>query len=259
MNTPDQPEVLDCDLVPLPTPLRVAAPAFLASLREVEAQIATLKVIDPESANLASTLQGRLTQAGKILEQTRVTLTAPVLEQQRKINALAKAPADRIERAKSALKSALTAYDNECQRIAREAEIARQKELARLEELRIAEERAERERMAKLAVTAKSAPLAIMELDDEPVAPPQKTETEKRIEEVRHTPVVIAPAVRGVVWRTTLVPTITDVRKLPDLFVVRTPNMAAIRATFCVGYEEGEPLPVCDGVSFEAKKEAVTR
>ncbi len=269
----DPTNVIDCEVVPLPTPLRLATPGFIAQLVDVEQRIAALKITDAATAQEAATLQQRLTTAGKILEETRVKLNAPVLEQQRKINAIAKIPAERIERAKTALKTALTAFDNEQRRLAQEAERARQAELARLEKLRLAEEAevarkaaelakqaAEARAKAEAAAKATGAP-PIQEMDfgsAEPAEPPPKTETEKAIEAVKFAPAVVTPKPSGIAWKVTLVPTVTDVKALPDLFQIRTANMAAIRATFCAGYREGEPIPTCPGCAFEVKREPVS-
>ncbi len=266
------PEVLDCELVPLPSPLRIAAPAFLSSLKEVETRIATLKVIDAPSAQEAATLQARLTTAGKMLEQTRQKLKEPVLEQARKIDALARGPGDRIERAKDAIKKQLVAYNDEQERLAEEAEAARQKELARLEALRVAEEKTARlkaeqiarenqEAIARAAEATKAGappPLDVDFGDDEPVAPPPKTEVEKQIEAVKHAPAVVQPKPTGVAFKTTLVATVADINKVPDIFVIRTPNMQAIRTTFCNGWKTGEPMPECAGVRFEILKTPVS-
>jgi hypothetical protein len=261
-------EVIDCELVPLPSPLRLASPTFVASLREVEARIAALKVTDATTAQEAADLQGRLTKAGTMLESKRQELIAPVLDQQRKINALAKGPAERIEKAKQALKAQLTAYDNEQKAIAEKAERARQAELARLEKIRKQQEEealAKAKEAARIAAeNAARAPKAALELDDgddepPPAEPAPKTEVEKQIEVVRHAPAVVAPKVQGLAWKVTLVPVVVDVNKVPDLFLVKTPNMQAIRSTFCTGWKENSALPECAGVQFEIKKEPITR
>lgn len=258
-------EVLDVEVTPLPSPLRLAQPAFLSSLKECETQIAALKITDAASAQLAATLNSRLTTAGKMLEETRVRLTAPVLAQQRAIMEAAKAPAARIAKAKATLQQALTAYDQEQQRKAREAEEARQKELRRLEALRLAEEaeaRRKTEELARLAAeAAKKAAVPALEVDfDEPEAPPEpppKTEIEKRIEQVKHAPAVVVERPRGVAFRVTLRHVVTDLKALPEPFVIRTANDVAIRKMYCVGWKDGEPLPECPGVRFEVDRTPV--
>ncbi len=260
MNTdPTTLEVLDVEVTPLPSPLRLAQPAFLATLKEVEGQITALKITDAASAQLAASLNSRLTAAGKLLEDTRAKLKAPVLEQGRKIDEAAKAPALRITLAKASLQRALTAWDQEQLRKAHEIEQARQKELARLEQLRVAEER-ERQRkadeLARLAAeAAKKANTPAMDVDfgdDElPDEPPQKTATEIAIEQVKHAPVAVVERPVGVSYRVALKHTVVNVKALPEPFVVRTANDAAIRAAFTNGWRDGEPLPECEGVKFE--------
>lgn len=256
-------EVLDVEVTPLPSPLRLAQPAFLASLKECEQQIATLKITDAPSAQLAATLQSRLTTAGKMLEDTRARLKAPVLEQGRKIDDAAKAPALRIATAKQQLQVALTAYDQEQQRKAREAEEARQTELRRLEALRVAEERAAQakaEELARLAAEAakKNAPAFDVSFDDDiPAEPPPKTEIEKQIEAVQHAPAVVVERPRGVAFRVRLRHVVTNVKELPEPFVIKSANDMAIRAAFCNGFREGEPLPICAGVRFEIERTPV--
>lgn len=316
-------EVLDVEVTPLPMPLRLAHPAFLTALKDCETQIAVLQasgVTDAASAQLAATLNGRLTTAGKMLEDTRAKLKAPVLEQGRKIDEAAKAPALRIATAKATLQRALTTYDQEQQRKAREAEDARQAELRRLEALRLAEERAAQAKAAELAkelafraevasapivtlaggatvrvlgegpnmrwldtkfeATAKAwltvgaitkaqieaaifagklkdAPPPPMEVsfDDEAAAePPPKTATELAIEAVKHAPAVVVERPRGVAFRVSLRHVVTDLAKLPEPFVKRQANDMAIRAAYCTGYKDGEPLPVCPGVRFEVER-----
>ncbi len=266
------PEVIDVELVPLPSPLRLASPAFITSLREVETLIASLKVTDAASAQAAATLQQRLTKAGTTLEATRKALKQPFREQAEKIDAIAAGPAGRIERAKRTLKDALTAYDDECRRIAAKAEEDRRKELARLEAIRLAEEKAAKDkadalakevaeaaRLREEAAKAANKPLPPEEDFGEvpPAEPPPKTETEKAIEAIQYAPAVAAPKPEGIVWRTTLIPTVTDVKALPEIFCIRTANLQAIRSTFCTGYKSGDPLPTCAGVTFTPKREPV--
>lgn len=255
-------EVLDVEVTPLPSPLRLAQPAFLSSLKECETQIAALKITDATSAQLAATLQARLTTAGKMLEDTRARLKAPVLEQGRKIDEAAKAPAARIVAAKTALQRALTAYDQEQQRKAREAEEARQAELRRLEQVRLAEERAAKakaDELARLAAeAAKKAEVPALDVDfgdDElPSEPPPKTATEIAIEQIKHAPAVVVERPAGVTYRVSLRHTVTDVKALPSPFQIVTANDMAIRAAFCSGYRDGEPLPECAGVKFHVER-----
>ncbi len=259
MSDTAQLEVLDVEVTPLPSPLRLAQPAFLSSLKECEKQIAALKITDATSAQLAATLNARLTTAGKMLEDTRARLKAPVLEQGRKIDEAAKAPAARIAKAKQTLQQALTTYDQEQQWKARQIEEARQAELRRLEAIRLNEERERQRKADELARAAaeaeKKSKAPVVELDDDddapPPEPPPKTEIEKQIEAVKHAPAAVVERPSGVTWRVALKHTVVNVKALPTPFVILTANDAAIRAAFTNGWKDGEPLPECEGVKFE--------
>ena len=48
-----------------------------------------------------------------------------------------------------------------------------------------------------------------------------------------------------------------DATKVPDQFLIKTVNLNAIRALYCVGYKEGQPLPVMDGIKFAVVKTSV--
>lgn len=256
-------------LVPLdlaPAPYILADSGFLATLAQVEEQTAALKVTDAHSAQVAASLQVKLTQAGKDLEATRISLSRPFLEAQRKIADVARGPAARIEQAKSALKTQLAAYDAEQRRLAAEAEKARQAEIRRLDEIRRKEIAAEMLRIKEAEEAAKAAMAAVPPEevglcldDDEPAAPPPKTETQRALENLQHAPVVATPKPVGVAMRVTLQATVTDVGLLPDLFVERVPKLAAIRSTYCSGWSEGKSLPEVPGVRFEVKREPVAQ
>lgn len=256
-------------LVPLdlpPAPHVLASTGFLSTLNQVEEQIAALKVTDAPSAQLAASLQVRLTQAGTELEKTRVQLTAPYLAAQRKIADVARGPLDRITVAKNALKFALTNYDAEQRRKAAEAEKVRQAELARLEALRQEEirkeqaEQADAQRIADAALI-NAAPVNledILDLTEEAPTPPPKTEVQRALEVAQHAPAVVVQRPTGVTFKTTLVASVFDVNLLPESFIEKTPKLRAIQATFCTGWVEGRAIPVCPGVRFEVKREPVS-
>lgn len=258
------PEVIDVSAIALPSPLRLAQPAFLTSLKEVEGQVTALKITDAASMQLAATLQVRLTKAGTLLETTRKALKAPFLEQGDKIDAAAKGPAARIDAAKLALKTALSAYDTAQRAIAAKAEADRQAKLRELERQRLDEEaaaKAKADALAKSAAEAaekSKAPIMDLDFDDGPAEPPPKTATELEIEAVKHAPAVVPQKAEGVTFRTRLIHRVVSVAALPDPFVTKSANDAAIRATFCSGWREGEPLPVCAGVEFVVDKTPVS-
>lgn len=252
------------------TPLILCSSGFLHTLATVERDVANIAVGDAQAAQLASTLLQRLTKAGTELEKARAELKAPFIAKGREIDDAAKAPALRIEAAKTVIKGKVTQWQLEEQRKARVAEEARQAELRRLEALRLAEERAAAEKAAALARQAAenaarlreaAAPTIDVDFDDgpaEPHEPPPKTETELAIEAVRFAPAAVAVKPSGLAFKCSLRIASVDVHKLPDVFVVKTANQMAIRSTFCTGWREGQPLPECAGVVFEIDRTPVS-
>lgn len=244
-----------------PAPHVLANTSFLTTLAQVEEQVATLAITDAQSAQNAANLTARLTSAGNQLEKARKTLKQPFIEAGRAIDAAAEEPARRIEKAKTEVRAALAAYEAEQRRLAEEAERKRQAELRRLEEQRQKEEAEARKRQAEIDEAARKAAAAakveVLDLDDEPVPAP-KTETQKQIDAIKFAPAPVAVKPVGVAFKTYLTFTVEDVRKLPDVFVERTAKMAAIRAAFRNGWKEGEPMPVCEGVKFEVKRDVVS-
>lgn len=258
-----EPELL-VTVEPPQFPLRLASASFLSTLAEVEATVKAHKITDAESAQVAASLQVRLTEAGKQLDDARKALKAPILEIGRKIDDAAKAPLARIEEAKGILKAQLSAFDAEQRRIAAEAERARQAELARLEAIarkereEAAARQAEVERQAKEAAAKLAVNVVDIDDDDTPPVSPVKTATEKAIEAVKFAPAPVVARPSGISYKTYLVFEVEDVNKLPDVFVNKTPKLAAIRSTFCTGWSEGSPLPELAGVKFEVKRDAVS-
>lgn len=261
------------------TPLVLCDAGFLNTLAQVELAVARINVTDATTAQAASDLLQRLTTAGTKLEKARTDLKAPFIAKGREIDTAASAPNSRIESAKRAIKHKVAQFDLEQQRLAREAEEARLAELRRLEAIRVEEERQAREKAEALARQAEAARLAAeaaiaagkpavvdMDFDDGPPAPanatieygPPKTATELAIEKVRFAPAAPAAKPAGVAFRTTLVIESIDVSKLPDVFVTKQANERAIRATFCQGYRDGDPVPECAGVVFRVSREVAS-
>lgn len=214
-------------VAPLPAiKVVVVGAAFLHTLATVEREIAYLKITDAPSAQLAATLQTRLTKAGAALEEARTVAKAPFLAKGREIDEAAKVPATRITAAKASLSKSLVAYSEE----QRKAEAARLAEIAALEAKRKAE-----------AVPDE------LNLDGTP--------TEQRIAEISE-PIAAKPA--GISYRVTLFPFVEDVNKVPTEFILKTVNMQALRAKHCAGFKEGDAVPVVAGVRFEVQKTAVS-
>lgn len=259
-----------------PPSLILASSGFLRTLAEVEEQARELKITDAASAQLAASLQIRLTEAGAQLEKQRKVLKAPFIEINRRIDEAARAPSERVDVAKNLLKHALTRFDAEQRRLAEQRERDRLAEIARLEKIRADEIAAENARKAELERIAKeaadkaaAAPTAApMDFDDEPVsfdedapAPvpvPEKTAAQVALENIQHAPAAPVARPSGITFKTTLVAVVVDLMKLPEPFVERSAKMKAINATYCSGWREGNPIPDCPGVRFEVKRDAVS-
>lgn len=217
-------------------PLILADSAFLTELARIEAQVEKINLTDAASAQASANLLKTLTTTGVQLEDTRTALKAPYLDICTRIDALAKAPKARIEAAKAKIKVAQTNYALAVQKAAQEAETARKAELARLE-----------------AEKAKQAPPPPTDPDDWGDAP-APTPVEKAIAQVKATPAVVAPKIEGIRMVVSLLPTVTDVNKLPDAFVEKTAKIKALVATYCQGWSEAKPLPVVPGVRFDVMR-----
>ena len=263
--------------------------AFVNELAKVEERVKALAVTDAATSQTCSDLQRRMTTAGTRLAAMKREAKAPYLAMCDAIENALRDPAARIEDAKKLLKEKQAAFlDAEAARV-KKAEEDRQKEIARLkkladdeaarikaaadklaEEARLNQEAEDRER-ARIAAENEAkrkaglpAPMNLSLEDDEPEAPqeppppPAKSAAEIALEQALHAPAPVAAAPSGLAMRVTLEIKTVDVALLPDPFVTKTANLQAIRRTFCVGYAEGQPLPVCDGVVFEVKREPVS-
>ncbi len=250
-----------------PMPMILADASFLRTLTEVEAQVVAVKIVDAQSAQHAANLQGRLTAAGKKLDETRLAFKRPYMDISRAIDEVAKPAADRIEEAKKKLRHAQIQWDIDQRRMRDEAEAARVKELERLEALRVAEAKEAQRKADELAKAAAEAQKGkpepeMMDVDfgDEPTPPPAppKTEIEKQIEAVKFTPAPVIQRPAGLMYRASMRHSVKDISKLPDSFVNKTANDTAIRQVFCNGWKDGDPHPVCPGVVFFVEREAVS-
>ena len=177
-------EQLAITVTPPAMPMILANAGFMTTLANVEAQIATMKVTDAQSAQAAGDLQTRLTKAEKSLNEARLGLTRPIQSIIDTINSTAKGPLARIDAAKAAVKTLLIDYSMEVERQARKAEKERQAEIARLEKIRKAE--------ADAAAAKQTAPMEDFDFDDAPPPTPVKTETERQIEAVTLAPPAVA-------------------------------------------------------------------
>ncbi len=251
-------------------PLVLCNAAFLHTLSVVEREVAAIAITDAQAQQSASNLLQRLTSAGSALEKARTELKAPLLAKGREIDTAAQAPAKRIEEAKTAIRKKVGAFQQAQAELAAQAEKARLAEVARLEALARAEQEAadaKAEELARIAreAAAKAPPapagmvLECADFDDgEPSAPPPKTETELKLEAVKYAAPVVAPKAVGVATKVYLVIDKVDAAKLPDVFVTREPKLAAIRATYTVGWKDGDPMPECSGVTFKIDRQIVS-
>lgn len=271
-------EIVEVNISPLARPthsLIVADAAFMTTLSSVEATVSTLKIHDAQSAQQAADLLTRLTGAGRVLEKTRTDLKAPYLALNKTIDDAARGPQARIERLKRTLDTAQTAFSAEQARLAREAEAKRQADLRALE-LKLAQEKKEvddraaaiAEQVRKQAEAAEEArkqavaagiPIVEEEVWGEeevtvPDEPPQKTETEKAIEAVRFAPAVAVVRSSGVREVVILYPFVVDIDQVPDPFITKTFKLAAVQATYCRGWSDGDKLPECPGVRFDIQR-----
>lgn len=236
-------------------PLVILDSAALTAIANAEQRVGALKITDTATYAGAVSLLNDLTMSATKLEKSRTDLKAPFLIIGKKIDECAKAPALRIDNLKVKVRAQIQAYDTAQREAAARAERERLQEIARLEAEKL---RQQNEAIAKAA--AQAAASAPTDLDFEDEAPPApKTAIEKRIEELKFTPAVIAaPAVAGIQYRTRLIARVDDVAKLPDAFVIRTANEKLIRDTYCVGWKPGEKTPELPGVSFLADRQPVS-
>ncbi len=267
----EKPPTITVEIVAPEMPLVLADAAFLSTLTKVELQVKALAITDAQSNQQAADLLQRLTAAKNKLNETRLALKRrfdPVLE---KIDQAAKVPIARIDELKKFLSDLQIDWARYQKKLADEAEARRLADIKRLEDLRAAEE-AEAARVAKAAADKAAADAAallaanppMMDVDfgddnpvvePEPAPAPQKTEIQRQLEAVRHAPAIVVQRASGVRTVTTLVPVVTNVNLLPDMFVDKTAKIAAIKSTFCSGWKVGQPLPVLEGVRFDVKTE----
>jgi hypothetical protein len=240
--------VLLVPATPPPMPLVLADNAFLARLEQIEADAAALKVVTGADAQTAAEILREITTAGRKLEAARLELKRPFLDINKAIDNAAADVTKRIETAKSKVKRHLTAFEEAERARLREIERQRHAELAKLEAQRRAEEEAARRRAEELAKTATSDDTLEIDFDEPPPAP--KTETEKKIEAIAHAPTPVAQQPSGIRYKQRLIFRVVDAEKLPDQFIIRTPNERAIRELYVTGWKEGDPVPTVAGVEF---------
>lgn len=235
-------------------PTVMLSAGFMSTLAQAEKDVAVLVVNSPQTAKLAAVLQQRLTTAGRSLEDARKEKKEPFLKAGREIDALAAAPAIRITTAKNVLSRALTAWDEVQRREAARIEQARLAEIARLQEVARLEV-AEAKRIADELAAKQTEPVEDFDMG---LIEPVKTETEKKIEAIQFAPAKVVEKPSGITYKKTLRIKSTNVALLPDAFVIRTANEQAISAGYCVGWKDGQPIPVVPGVEFQIDSQAIS-
>ncbi len=235
---------------------------------------AEMDVNNAQSAEVASRALHDTLDLQKAIEAERVRLKNPFLAFGKKIDDAARGPMSELTSVITTLRHKLAAWQAEEERRAREAEKLRQAELRRLqlEQERIERERLAQEEKARLAAeAARAVPVAAdddlagvdeVAADNDAAEARARSDAEaRRIAEqaaaLAQTRTLVAPKPAGISYRTTLRHQVLDVRLLPSNLVVVTPNDAAIRACYCTGWKEGQPVPVVAGLTFKIDKQAV--
>lgn len=235
-------------------PLLLIDSAVSTAIANAEQRVGALKIKDVATYQGAVSLLADLTTSAGKIEKARADLKAPFIEIGRKIDATAKAPADRIENLKRKVRGEIQAWDLAQREEAAKRERDRLAEIQRLE----AEKRRQDEeaRTKAVALAAQSAPTDL-EFDEAP-PPAAKSAIDQRIEALKFTPAVTAPAVAGVSFRVRLVAHVEDVAKIPEAFVIRSANERLIRETYCAGFKDGDAIPELPGVKFTVDRQPVS-
>jgi hypothetical protein len=227
------------------------------------------------------------------LDARRLETKRPLLDLERRIDAIAAGPIAALKALDSQASDKLRVWEMAEQRRREEEERARQAELRRieaerirLENERLAREAAERKRQAaeteRKRLEAEQAAAAAQATEEPPffsgdeaplpATPPaiddtmdmladqnnadQEAELARKQAELEARPVAIARP-SGITYRETLKFTVLNVAALPAKYVIRTVDEAAIRRDFCVGFNARQPLPVLPGVQFHVHKDPI--
>lgn len=237
-----------------PSPLLVVAGESIARVATLQAHATALEVKTADDAQAASALLIEVQQLSKLIEGRRVEAKAPFLDMGKRIDAAVKPHTEALNRVASVIRPKLAQWQAEQERLASEAERKRQAEIARLEEERKKKER-EAAEAQKRAATASPDDFADVDAD---LAAQRAANAQVAVANLATARQIVQPAKpAGVSFRTTLGFTVTNVNALPSSLVIVTPNEAKIRADFCHGWKEGDPLPVVPGVTFTVNKTTV--
>jgi colicin import membrane protein len=232
------------------SPILVIPSDTLALVDRFRHAVSSLAITSADRAEEAACLLRQIADTANALEARRKEVKQPFLDAERKIDAAVKAPAATLDAARTGLRGKLAAWQAEQDRIARENERRRQEELARLER-----ERREAEERARAAQAAASTAETLDEFGADEIAAEQQAATiAQRTAALAIARVELPAKPAGITYRTTLKAEVVDVKLLPSHLVTVTANEAAIRAQFCTGYKEGQPVPVQPGIRFTVEK-----
>ena len=254
------------------SPIVVIDGGIVARIGELRESAIAIDVKDAESEQQAANLLNEATSLARDVESSRKAIKEPYLKIGRQIDEKAKAVLQELDAAKAGVRKSLNAYQTEQERIRQEQERKRQEEARRLEQERIRKEeelaRAKAKAEAEAAEQAELPDLDSDESDDDELPDfgadviAEQTEAElKRIDEqiaATNTPAVTAPKAAGIAYRKQLVVKQVNVERLPERFVIKSPDTAAIRKEYCVGWDPKDGVPSVPGVEFEVKQTPVS-
>ena len=251
------------------SPIVVVDGKLMQRIATLKTLAADIEVKDSETEQKAADVLHEATALAREVEKARKEIKEPYLKAGRLIDEKAKTVTQDLESSKAGVRKSLNAYQAEQERIRREEERRRQEEARRLEE-----ERQRKEAELETARAAAELPDLpgdddVPDLDDdvpdledahEAVAEQTQAELEgidRRIAE-NSQPAVTARRAAGIAYRKTLVVKSADVSRLPDRFVIRQADTAAIRKEYCVGWDSRDGVPQVPGVEFEVKQTPVS-
>lgn len=236
-----------------PTPLLVVASDAIEKVTALHQRANALTIRTPQDAEGASALLVEVMQLSKLIEGRRVEAKAPFLDMGKRIDAAVRPHSDALDAVARLLKPKLAQWQQDQDRIAREAEAKRLAELKRLDDERSKREK-EAAEAAQRAQQAEASEFADFDVD---LAQQKAAESAAAIANLASARAVVAPKPAGISYRTTLKASVLDVEKLPRAFQTILANNEAIRKAHCVGWKEGDPIPVVPGIRFEVEKTPV--
>ena len=264
------------------TPLEILPVSTVARIESLTTDAAAVTTLTtPAEANQAAQLLRKIAGLNRDIEKARVEVVAPFIDFQRRINAAAKTEQAKLDTAEKTLRTRLSAYQVEQERIAHEEAERQRKEQERLaaEARRLQEQRDRlaREEAARVAAQAAaaaaqaSAAADLVDIDDDDgladlaadIEQDDLAEQQAKIAaqatQLAQTRAVVAPKPQGISYGTRLKHEVTDIHRLPDNLVIVTANEAEIRRLFITGLKEGDAIPTVPGLRFTEEKYTIVR